>query len=332
MAQDAQGPILAVRDLRVYFSRGADAARAVDGVSFELRRGETLALVGESGSGKTLTGLALMGLLPRGASVAGGHADFDGTDLLAADEATLRRLRGRRLAMIFQDPLSALNPYLTVGRQITEATELHLGLSRRAAREQAVEMLSSVGIADAARRSHDYPHQFSGGMRQRVMIAMALACDPALLIADEPTTALDVTVQAQILDLLAHLRERSQTSVILITHDLGVVAGTADRVAVMYAGRVVEQAPVAELFAAPRHPYTVGLLESLPSLEGERGELRQIPGSPPDPREVRRGCAFAPRCSEALERCAVEAPPCVTLGGAHSADCWAVKEAVASDR
>jgi oligopeptide transport system ATP-binding protein len=228
--------------------------------------------------------------------------------------------------MIFQDPLSALNPYLTIGRQITEATELHLGLSRQAARAKAVELLASVGITDAARRADDYPHQFSGGMRQRVMIAMALSCDPALLIADEPTTALDVTVQAQILDLLMEINERTQISVILITHDLGVVAGIADRVAVMYAGKIVEQAPVEQLFTAPRHPYTTGLLGSLPSLDGERGLLRQIHGAPPDPREVIIGCAFAPRCGEVLERCRIEIPPHVLIGTEHKADCWAIKQ------
>jgi len=324
MRQDMDGPILSVRDLRVYFERAEATVRAVDGVSFDLAAGETLALVGESGSGKTLTGLALLGLLPRGARVIGGHADFDGTNLLAAGEDELRRLRGRRIAMIFQDPLSALNPYLTVGRQITEATEWHLGLSKRAARDQAIEALASVGINDAARRIDDYPHQFSGGMRQRVMIAMALACNPALLIADEPTTALDVTVQAQILDLLAEIKERSGTSMILITHDLGVVAGTADRVAVMYAGRIVEQAQVDELFTAPRHPYTIGLLGSLPSLEGEARMLTQIAGAPPDPGEAVRGCAFAPRCHQALGHCAVEPPPRVFVDPQHYADCWAV--------
>jgi oligopeptide/dipeptide ABC transporter ATP-binding protein len=325
MAQPVQEPMLSVRDLRIHFARAGSVARAVNGVSFELQRGETLALVGESGSGKTLTGLALLGLLPPGARVVGGHADFAGLDLLAASADELRRLRGRRIAMIFQDPLSALNPYLTVGRQITEAIELHLGLTSRAARAQAIELLASVGIADAARRADDYPHQFSGGMRQRVMIAMALAGDPELLIADEPTTALDVTVQAQILDLLAEIKARSRTAMMLITHDLGVVAGTADRVAVMYAGKIVEQAPVEELFTAPRHPYTIGLLGSLPSLEGERGVLRQIPGAPPDPKDALPGCAFAPRCSEALERCPTEAPPRVLLAHAHYADCWAVE-------
>ena len=325
MAQSIQSPILSVRDLRIYFERAGSVARAVNGVSFELQRGETLALVGESGSGKTLTGLALMGLLPSGARVVSGRAEFEDVDLLTAPEAALRRLRGRRIAMIFQDPLSALNPYLTVGRQITEATELHLGLSKRDARANAVELLDSVGIADAAHRVDDYPHQFSGGMRQRVMIAMALACDPVLLIADEPTTALDVTVQAQILALLAEIQEQRQISVILITHDLGVVAGTADRVAVMYAGRIVEQASVDALFAAPRHPYTIGLLNSLPSLEGERGELRQIPGTPPDPRETMSGCAFAPRCAEVMERCWTEVPAHMLVGARHVADCWAVK-------
>jgi len=314
-----------VRDLRIHFERAGSVARAVNGVSFELQRGETLALVGESGSGKTLTGLALLGLLPMGAQVVSGSADFEGVNVLAAPENKLRQLRGRRIAMIFQDPLSALNPYLTVGRQITEATELHLGLSRREARANAIELLASVEIADAARRVDDYPHQFSGGMRQRVMIAMALACNPTLLIADEPTTALDVTVQAQILDLLAGIKERRRLSMILITHDLGVVAGTADRVAVMYAGKIVEQASVEELFAAPRHPYTIGLLGSLPSLEGERGVLHQIPGAPPDPRETMSGCAFAPRCSDVRTRCWNEVPARVFVEAEHYADCWAIK-------
>jgi len=325
MVQPMHGPILSVRDLRIHFERAVSVARAVNGVSFELQRGETLALVGESGSGKTLTGLALLGLLPMGARVVSGSADFEGVNVLAAGEHDLRQLRGRRIAMIFQDPLSALNPYLTVGRQITEATELHLGLSKREARTNAVELLASVGITDAARRVDDYPHQFSGGMRQRVMIAMALSCNPTLLVADEPTTALDVTVQAQILDLLTEIKERTGISVILITHDLGVVAGTADRVAVMYAGKIVEQASVEELFAAPRHPYTIGLLNSLPSLDGERGVLKQIPGAPPDPRETVSGCAFAPRCSEVLERCWNEIPARVFAGADHYADCWAIR-------
>jgi oligopeptide transport system ATP-binding protein len=325
MVESTHDPILSVRDLRIYFERAGSVARAVDGVSFELARGETLALVGESGSGKTLTGLALLGLLPPGARVVSGRADFEGANLLEAREDEWRRLRGRRIAMIFQDPLSALNPYLTVGRQISEATEVHLGFSKRRARAKAVELLTSVGIIDAIRRADDYPHQFSGGMRQRVMIAMALTCDPALLIADEPTTALDVTVQAHILELLAEIKERTQISVMLITHDLGVVAGMADRVAVMYAGKIVEQAPVEPLFAAPRHPYTIGLLGSLPSLDGERGLLYQIPGAPPDPKERLSGCAFAPRCSEVLERCLIEVPPSMFIGAGQQAACWAVK-------
>jgi peptide/nickel transport system ATP-binding protein len=303
-------PLLEVDDLSVVFTRrGRRDVRAVDGVTFSVRAGETVGLVGESGSGKSVTSLALMRLLPsRGAHV-GGRVTFDGMDLLSLPKDSMRDIRGRDMAMVFQDPMSSLNPVLTVGRQITEVLKRHRGMHGDEARDEAVTLLSRVGIPDPARRFGEYPHQLSGGMRQRALIATSLACKPRLLIADEPTTALDVTIQAQILELLKELVVDSGTSLIMITHDLGVVAGLCDSVNVMYSGRIVETASRYELFGHPRHPYTAGLLGSVPRLDAERGQpLRPIPGSPTDTLPWARGCAFQPRCANRVDRCAVETP------------------------
>jgi peptide/nickel transport system ATP-binding protein len=291
--------LLRVRDLRVTFrSRDRRDVRAVDGVSFDLAPGSTTGIVGESGSGKSVSSLAALGLLPKRGVEVSGTVEYDGRNLLELPDRELRDLRGREIAMVFQDPMSSLNPVLTVGRQITEVLERHERLKGDAAKNRAVELLESVGIPDARRRLKAYPHQLSGGMRQRVMIAIALACKPRLLIADEPTTALDVTISAQILELLRLLVVDSQTALVLITHDLGVVAGMCDTVHVMYSGRIVESAPRRELFARPRHPYTNGLLASVPRLDQERGRpLKPIPGSPSDTLPWAQGCAFAPRCA-----------------------------------
>ncbi len=301
---------LSVRGLSVEFSTRRGTVRAVDGVDWSVRRGETLALVGESGSGKSVTALAVLGLLPRGpARVTGGRVLFEGRDLLAMPEAELRALRGRDVAMVFQDPMTSLNPVLTIGRQLREPLVTHLGMTDAQADARAVELLGLVGIPDAARRLNQYPHQFSGGMRQRVMIAMALACDPKLLIADEPTTALDVTVQAQILELMKDLSRRLGITLVVITHNLGIVARYADRVAVMYAGRIVEEGPAERIFASPRHPYTAGLLRAVPRLDRARDRrLATIEGQPPDLRSPPPGCRFAARCPARAERCAEEPP------------------------
>ncbi|MET9415781.1 ABC transporter ATP-binding protein [Streptomyces klenkii] len=308
-SQEQERPLLSVEDLTVTFPTGRGPVRAVDSLSFAVRRGRTLGIVGESGSGKSVTSLAVMGL-HTGAEV-GGSVRLDGQELTGLSERELNRLRGRRMAMIFQDPLSALHPYYTVGEQIAEHHRVHFGSRRAASRRRAAELLGEVGIPEPARRAGAYPHQFSGGMRQRVMIAMALACEPELLIADEPTTALDVTVQAQILELIARLQEQRALAVVLITHDLGVVARVAHEVLVMYGGRAVEQAPVDALFAAPAHPYTRGLLDSLPRLDDADDEpLRAIPGSPPSLLEPAPGCAFAPRCPRAAAATAAERTHC----------------------
>ncbi|HXI56689.1 MAG TPA: ABC transporter ATP-binding protein [Polyangia bacterium] len=318
------GPILQVTDLRTYFRTDDGLVKAVDGLSFQLGRGETLGIVGESGSGKSVTSLSLMQLLPRPpASHPSGQIMFDGRDLMKLPEVELRRLRGNRIAMIFQDPMTSLNPYLTVERQLTEVLQQHRGMSRSEARARSIEVLGHVGIPDPARRIDDHPHEFSGGMRQRVMIAMALLCEPQLLIADEPTTALDVTIQAQILRLIKQLQAEFGTSVILITHDLGVVAGMADRVAVMYAGRIVETGAAVDIFREPQHPYTRGLLRSIPRLDrADGGALASIPGLPPDLSALPPGCPFYPRCDVAQERCAREFPPVLTLGPARDVYCW----------
>jgi oligopeptide transport system ATP-binding protein len=318
--------LLAVEDLCVYFRGEQGVVKAVDGVSFTLERGEVLGLVGESGSGKTVTNLALMGLLPRPpAYFPRGAVHFGGRELLQADARTLRALRGRRIAMIFQDPMTALNPYLTVDRQLTEVLELHERLSHKVARTRAIDMLQRVGIADAEARMRAYPHELSGGMRQRVMIAMALLCGPELLIADEPTTAVDVTVQAQVLELIRELQAGSAMSLILITHDLGVVAGMAHRIAVMYAGRIVEQASAEQLFADPRHPYTQGLLESIPRMDTPRDQrLVPVPGLPPNLAQLPAGCPFKPRCARAFERCGEIYPSLDPVAPGHHVACLAV--------
>jgi oligopeptide transport system ATP-binding protein len=318
-------PLLSVRDLRTFFHTDDGLVKAVDGVSFDLAPGETLGIVGESGCGKSVTALSVMGLVPAPGRVEARGIAFAGEDLASASADRLRELRGDRMAMIFQDPMTSLNPFLSVERQLTEVLERHRGMTRREARGRAIGMLERVGIADASSRIDDYPHQFSGGMRQRVMIAMALLCEPQLLIADEPTTALDVTIQAQILDLIRDLVRDTGTSVILITHDLGVVAGMADRVLVMYAGKIIEEGLTDALFEAPLHPYTVGLLHSVPRLDGEdRGELVPIRGLPPHPSNIPPGCPFHPRCPRAMERCRHDYPAIVTVEEGRWAACWDV--------
>ena len=301
-------PLLEIRDLQVQFPVDGGVVRAVDGVSLALEPGETLGVVGESGSGKSVTSLAIMGLVPRPGRIVAGRVLLEGKDLLGLSQRQLAGIRGNRIAMVFQDPMTSLNPFLTVARQLTEVTQLHLGYRPRQALDHAVEMLGRVGIPGPERRVLDYPHQFSGGMRQRVMIAMALSCKPQVLIADEPTTALDVTIQAQILELIAELQRTEGTAVILITHDLGVVANSCRRVAVMYAGRLVEEAAVDDLFARPKHPYTVGLLQSIPRLDAAQQKLTPIPGQPPDLAALPAGCKFQPRCPRAIDRCTAEDP------------------------
>ena len=307
-------PVLQVKDLHVEFHTDDGIVRAVGGVSFGVEAGKTLGIVGESGSGKSVTNLAVMGLVPQPPGrVTGGTAHYDGRDLLRMSLADISAIRGNRLAMIFQDPMTALNPFLTVERQLSEVTQRHLGHDRSTARRHAIEMLERVGISGASQRIDEYPHQFSGGMRQRVMIAMALACKPDVLIADEPTTALDVTIQAQILDLMKELQRDEGTAIVLITHDLGLVANMCDRVVVMYGGKIVEESATEHLFAHPRHPYTVGLLESVPRVdEALDSRLRAIEGQPPDPAHLPAGCAFQPRCDWCLDRCTEEIPALIT--------------------
>ena len=315
-------PLLEVADLRVSFA--GDNRRdtlAVDGIGFSLRRGRTLGIVGESGSGKSVTSLAIMGLLPKDTARVGGSVRFDGEELLRAPEGKLRDLRGDRMAMIFQEPMTSLNPSYTIGDQIGEAVIRHRGASKREARARAIEMLRRVRIPSPEQRVDDYPHKLSGGMRQRAMIAMALACDPRLLIADEPTTALDVTIQAQILDLLRDLRAEGEASIILITHDLGVVAELVDEVAVMYAGQIVERAPVEMLFSQPQHPYTVGLLGSLPRLDQKRERLAAIDGAVPDMTAPPPGCRFAARCPFAELACREGEMPTIALADSHVTRC-----------
>jgi peptide/nickel transport system ATP-binding protein len=317
-------PLLDVRDLRVVFTRkGRRDATAVDGVSFSVDGGETVGLVGESGSGKSVTSLAVMGLLPKRGVRVEGEVTFDGRQLLTMDDAQLRSIRGRDIAMVFQDPMSSLNPVVPIGRQVTEVLERHRAMSGVAARTEAARLLHSVGIPDPDRRLREYPHQLSGGMRQRALIAMSLACKPRLLIADEPTTALDVTIQAQILELLKELVADSGTALVMITHDRGVIAGLCDRVNVMYAGRIVESASRHDLFGQPRHPYTGGLLASIPRLDAPRGEkLNPIPGSPNDTIPWPRGCAFAPRCGNRIDVCTQETPDLEPDGLDHLLRCF----------
>jgi len=316
-------PLLQVRGLRTTFRGEQGEVPAVDGVDLRVERGRTLGIVGESGCGKSVTALSIMGLVPQPPGrIAAGEILLDGEDLLKAKPGRMRDLRGDQLAMIFQEPMTSLNPAFPVGNQIAEALLRHREIGKEEAAKAAIEMLRRVRIPSPERRAADYPHQLSGGMRQRVMIAMALACDPKLLIADEPTTALDVTIQAQILELMRELREEFGTAIILITHDLGVIAELADDVAVMYAGKVVERCPAEKLFAEPQHPYTIGLLGSIPRLHLERERLAAIDGFVPDAAALPKGCSFHPRCPFAIDRCSVETPPLVEIQAGHSVACW----------
>jgi len=315
--------LLEVRDLTVTFSRKKDRVHAVNGVSFSLDRGETLGVVGESGSGKSVTAMAITRLLPKSRTTLTGQILFEGRDLLKESEREMNAIRGGEIGMIFQDPMTALNPVLRIERQLTESLQVHKGLSRRQARTRAIETLGLVGIADPAKRIDDYPYQFSGGMRQRVMIAMAIACEPKLLIADEPTTALDVTIQAQIIELVMKLRAELGMAIMWISHDLGVVAGLCDRANVMYAGRIMERGTVDQLFEDTRHPYTIGLLDSIPRLDAPvTDRLRPIPGQPPDMSRLTPGCPFVPRCSFAIDKCSEVDPALQVVDAAHEKACW----------
>ena len=315
--------LLSVEDLRVQFWTQRGTIHAVNGISYEITPGETLGIVGESGCGKSVSALATLGILPRAGRAVSGSALFGGRDLLRLSDPELRRIRGKEIAMIFQDPMTSLNPVLTIGRQIREALETHFGMKRRAAEKRAAELLDRAGIPSAEARIRDYPHQFSGGMRQRAMIAMALACEPKLLIADEPTTALDVTIQAQILDLLRELVRERGTALILITHDLGVVAGMCERVNVMYAGMFMETGSAAQLFGSPRHPYTLGLLHSIPRLDAtRRARLQPIEGRPRDMLSPPTACPFQPRCRYEVEASRQEVPPLVEVEPGHQVACF----------
>ncbi len=322
------GTLLDVRNLSTQFVTRDGVVRAVDDVSWDVQEGETVALVGESGCGKSVSALSIMRLVSQPAGqITGGQVMFKGRDLLTLGEEAMRRVRGREIAMIFQEPMTSLNPVLTVGRQLTEGLEIHLGQTPDQARARAMELLTMVGISDPERRLPQYPHQFSGGMRQRMMIAMALACNPSLVLADEPTTALDVTIQAQILELMKDLSRRLGAAMLMITHNLGVVARYADRVNVMYAGRIVEGGTAREVYGNPRHPYTLGLLRSVPRLdEPRRGRLAPIDGQPPDLTRLPPGCSFAPRCAFRVDRCSVERPPLSLVGqnglSRHVTACW----------
>ena len=319
------GTLLEVKNLQTQFVTRSGVVRAVDDVSWDVAEGETVALVGESGCGKSVSALSIMRLVAGPAGrIAGGQVLFKGRDLLRLSEEEMRHVRGREIAMVFQEPMTSLNPVLTIARQLTEGLEIHLKMSPADARRRSIELLGMVGIPDPERRLGQYPHQFSGGMRQRVMIAMALACNPSLILADEPTTALDVTIQAQILELMKDLSRRFGVAMLIITHNLGVVARYADRVNVMYAGRIIERGTAREIYADPRHPYTLGLLRSVPRLdEPRRARLDPIEGQPPDLTRLAAGCAFAPRCTFRVERCVTEAPPLRSIGGGgHVSACW----------
>ncbi len=317
-------PLLEVKNLRTQFFTQDGVVKAVEDVSFYVMPGETLGVVGESGSGKSITGLSIMRLIPSPpGKIVTGEVIFEGQDLLKLSDDQMRRIRGNQIAMIFQDPMTSLNPVLTINRQISEALQLHMGMSKDQAKARAIELLRMVGIPNAEERIDQYPHQFSGGMRQRVMIAMALSCNPKLIIADEPTTALDVTIQAQILDLMRSLQSERNTGVMMITHSMGVVAGMADRVQVMYAGSIVETASTEEIFANPRHPYTVGLMKSIPRLDArEREKLEPIRGLPPDLIDLPDMCPFVPRCDYAREKCEQKRPPLLEVAPGHMSACW----------
>ena len=321
-------PLLEVKELHTEFRTGAGIVRAVDGISYTVDPGETVAIVGESGSGKSVGALSIMRLIPDPPGrITGGEVWFAGRDLMTLSEEEMRRMRGSEIGMVFQEPMTSLNPVLTIGRQLTETVETHLGMTASQSHARAVELLSLVGIPDGARRLRQFPHQFSGGMRQRIMIAMALACNPSLVLADEPTTALDVTIQAQILELMKSLSRRLGAAIMMITHNLGVVARYADRVNVMYAGKIVERATAREIYANPRHPYTLGLLRSVPRLdEPRRSRLQPIPGQPPDLSRLPGGCSFAPRCAYAIDRCREEEPPLAPVVGEHLSACWLANE------
>lgn len=318
------GPLLEVRDLAVQFKTDEGIVRAVNRIAYELNAGASLGIVGESGSGKSVSSLAVLRLIPRPAGqITSGEVRFDGQDLLQIGADDMRQIRGGRISMIFQDPMNSLNPVLTVGHQIDEAQRLHLGFGKQQARDRTVELLDRVGIPSAAERANDYPHQLSGGMQQRAMIAMAISCEPQLLIADEPTTALDVTIQAQVIELISDLRREFGMAAILITHDLALVAGFCEEIVVMYAGFIVERAPARDVFNDPKHPYTIGLLESMPSISAARGDrLSAIPGSPPDMTNLPAGCPFAPRCRYSKEKCIDEMPPIEMLDENRSIRCW----------
>lgn len=315
--------ILEIRDLCVEFQTVEGTVQAVNHLSYKLRKGEKLGIVGESGSGKSVSSLGMLRLIPNPPGrITGGEILYKGQDLVKAPKKEMQRIRGNEISMIFQEPMTSLNPIIKCGKQIAESLRLHRGMNKKEAMEEAVRLMQSVGIANPAQRAREYPHQMSGGMRQRVMIAMALACEPQILIADEPTTALDVTIQAQILDLIRDLNERMGTSVIFITHDLGVVSELCDTVLVMYTGRIVEQAPVLELFETPKHPYTVGLLEAIPRITKQRAPLQTIEGTVPNPTERIDGCSFSPRCPYATEQCHQKEPPEVQLSEHRRVRCW----------
>jgi oligopeptide transport system ATP-binding protein len=318
------GTLLQVKELKTQFFTQDGVVHAVNGISYDLAEGETLGIVGESGCGKSVGVLSVMRLIPTPpGKIVGGQVLFGGRDLLKVDDSEMRQVRGNKIAMVFQDPMTSLNPVLTINQQVSEALELHLGMDRAKARKRTIELLEMVNIPKAAERVDDYPHQFSGGMRQRVMIAMGLSCNPQLLIADEPTTALDVTIQAQITDIVKRLKQELGMAIIWITHDLGVVAGLADRVIVMYAGYIIEMAVVKDLYGDPRHPYTLGLLHSIPRLDAARkSKLTPIEGLPPDLIDAPAGCPFAPRCAYAVERCLSENPQLETVGLGHQVACW----------
>ena len=314
--------ILQVKNLKTYFHTEAGLVKAVNDVSFNVEKGKTLGIVGESGCGKSITSLSIMGLVERPGKIEGGEILFEGEDLLKMTEAQMRNIRGKKIAMIFQEPMTSLNPVYTIGQQLIEALLLHEKMTKQEAKARAIEMLKLVKIPLAERRFDEYPHQLSGGMRQRVMIAMALACQPQILIADEPTTALDVTIQAQILDLIRELNESMGTSVVFITHDLGVVSELCDTVIVMYTGHIVEQAPVKELFESPKHPYTKGLLNAIPKITRERNPLETIEGMVPNPTERIEGCSFSPRCPYATDQCRKAEPPMAELSDGRLVRCW----------
>ena len=315
-------PLLDIRNLQTFFFTATGLVKAINGVDLQIETGETLALVGESGCGKSMTALSLLRLVPEPGRIVGGDILFAGRDLLRMPIEEMRRVRGNRIGMIFQEPMTSLNPVLRVGEQVAESLRLHQGHNRAQAAAEALTMLTKVGLPDAEDRARDYPHQLSGGMRQRVMIAMALACNPQLLIADEPTTALDVTIQAQIMELLADCKAERGMATLLITHDLGIVAQYADRVAIMYAGRIMESAPVRELFAAPAHPYTRGLLACVPKLGEKRQRLTPIEGTIPTPGQLPEGCSFLDRCPEAFAPCRGEVPPLREIRPGHQVRCW----------